>query len=109
MKDDVPAPGENKTPDLKQKLLIRSTLDSQVVSTAYKFKDKLLARQVEMQELIRWDNTTAELQRYLKCNFLPWSSLISNARLLYKLNLYWTYIAILMALQYVDVDIEKYN
>ena len=53
MKDDVPAPGENKTPDLKQKLLIRSTLDSQVVSTAYKFKDKLLARQVEMQELIR--------------------------------------------------------
>ena len=34
---------------------------------------------------------------------------ILNVRLLYKLNLYWTYIAILMALQYVDVDIQKYQ
>ena len=32
--------------------LYSSTLDSKVVSTAYKFKDKLLARQVEMQQLI---------------------------------------------------------
>jgi len=30
-----------------------STLDNQVLSTMYQFKDKLLARQVEMQELIR--------------------------------------------------------
>ena len=32
--------------------LYSSTLDSKVVSTAYKFADKLLARQVEMQQLI---------------------------------------------------------
>jgi len=30
-----------------------STLDNEVVSTVYQFKDKLMARQVEMQELIR--------------------------------------------------------
>ena len=37
----------------------RSSLDtsnSQLVSTAVHFKDKLLARQVEMQELIRWQS-----------------------------------------------------
>ena len=60
---------QNKIPDFKLKLsrspdsletrliqaniIIRSTLDSPVVSSAYRFKDKLLARQVEMQELIR--------------------------------------------------------
>jgi len=32
--------------------LYSSTLDTKVVSTAYQFKDKLLARQVEMQQLI---------------------------------------------------------
>ena len=33
--------------------IFSSTLDNQVLSTMYQFKDKLLARQVEMQELIR--------------------------------------------------------
>ena len=70
---------------------LRSTLDSQVVSTAYKFKDKLLARQVEMQELIRWGVRKMENYKEIfynviltltQCNFsFHLSSLISNVPL----------------------------
>ena len=50
--DDESEVWETAPPLGVQLRLYSRTLDSKVVSTAYKFKDKLLARQVEMQQLI---------------------------------------------------------
>ena len=85
-------------------IYIRSTLDtSQLVSSAHNFKDKLLARQVEMRELIRWSiivviSTISENV----ISPLEWPN--RNGGMLHKLNLYWSCTALLIALQYVGIN-----
>ena len=80
-------------------IYFRSTLDtSHLVSSAHNFKDKLLARQVEMRELIRWSITVV----ISTISPVEWPN--RNGGMLHKSNLYWSCTALLIALQYVGIN-----